>query len=96
MGDRIMLEAIFRNLANQCHKIFTTRRKNKHLGATGKEALSMVEVADNGIGMTKEQIDKVLNNGGFTSRGTANEKGAGIGMTLVREFTAIHKGTLDI
>ncbi len=56
----------------------------------------MVEVADNGVGMTKEQIDKVMHNGGFTRRGTANEKGAGIGMTLVREFTAIHKGTLDI
>ena len=53
-------------------------------------------MTDNGVGMTKEQIDKVLNNGGFSSRGTANEKGAGIGMILVREFTAIHQGSVII
>jgi signal transduction histidine kinase len=46
--------------------------------------------------MTPEQIEEIRGNGGFTRRGTENEKGAGIGLTLVREFTARHNGKLNI
>ena len=94
-GDRIMLEAIIRNLLSNAIK-FTNPGGRIIISAKKEKNKILVEVADTGIGMTKEQIDKVMYNGGYTSRGTANEKGAGIGMTLVREFTAIHKGSLDI
>jgi signal transduction histidine kinase len=46
--------------------------------------------------MSPEQIRKLHFNGGFTRRGTANEKGAGMGLTLVREFTHAHRGELVI
>ncbi len=95
MGDRIMLEAIIRNLLTNAIK-FSEPGGTISISAQKEKETIRVEVADNGIGMTKEQIDKVLYNGGFTTRGTANEKGVGIGMTLIREFTAIHKGTLEI
>ncbi|MBE9519232.1 MAG: tetratricopeptide repeat-containing sensor histidine kinase [Bacteroidetes bacterium] len=94
-GDRIMLEAIIRNLLSNALK-FTNHGGSIIISAKKEKNMILVEVADTGVGMTKEQIDKVMYNGGYTSRGTANEKGAGIGMTLVREFTAIHKGSLDI
>lgn len=94
-GDRIMLEAIFRNLLSNAIKFSESGGKIIISAQEEKEHI-LVKIADNGVGMTKERIDKILYNGGFTSRGTANEKGAGIGMTLVREFTAMHKGTLLI
>ena len=94
-GDQIMLEAIIRNLLSNAIK-FTNPGGSIIISAKKDKNKVLVEVADTGIGMTKGQIDKVMYNGGYTSRGTANEKGAGIGMTLVREFTAIHKGSLDI
>jgi len=94
-GDRIMLEAIIRNLLSNAIK-FTNHGGSIIISAKKEKNMILVEVADSGVGMTKERIDKVMYNGGYTSRGTANEKGAGIGMTLVREFTAIHKGSLDI
>jgi signal transduction histidine kinase len=46
--------------------------------------------------MSKEEIGKITRNGGVTRRGTANEKGAGMGLTLVREFTKLHNGELLI
>jgi signal transduction histidine kinase len=46
--------------------------------------------------MDPEQLEKIMHNGGHTRRGTANEKGAGIGMALIREFTSLHRGKLDI
>jgi two-component system sensor histidine kinase/response regulator len=46
--------------------------------------------------MSKEEIEKIAKNGGNSRRGTANEKGTGMGLTLVREFTRIHNGKLLI
>jgi len=94
-ADRIMIEAIIRNLLSNAIK-FSEPGGSISISAIKENETIKVEVADKGVGMTKEQIEKVLHDGGFTSRGTANEKGAGIGMTLIREFTAIHKGELVI
>jgi signal transduction histidine kinase/Tfp pilus assembly protein PilF len=94
-ADRIMLEAIIRNLLSNAIK-FSEQGGDITISAQQNENTIFVEVEDNGVGMTEELIKKVLHNGGFSSRGTANEKGAGIGMTLIREFTAIHKGLLVI
>jgi signal transduction histidine kinase/Tfp pilus assembly protein PilF len=94
-ADRIMIEAIVRNLISNSIK-FSEPGGSISIEAKESDSSLHFEVADNGIGMTEDQIDKVLHNGGYTKRGTANEKGAGIGLTLVREFTALHKGQLII
>ncbi len=94
-ADRIMLEAIVRNLLSNSIK-FSEPGGSISVSAVENDGGINFEVTDQGIGMTSEQINKVLHNGGYTKRGTANEKGAGIGMTLVREFTHLHKGELTI
>jgi two-component system sensor histidine kinase/response regulator len=94
-ADRIMLEAIIRNLLSNAIK-FSEPGGAISLEGKQEDGSVVVVVADQGIGMTREQIRKVMKNGGYTRRGTSNEKGAGIGLTLVREFTTIHRGTLDI
>ncbi|MCP4312307.1 MAG: tetratricopeptide repeat protein [Bacteroidetes bacterium] len=94
-ADRIMLEAIIRNLLSNAIK-FTESGGSISITAQLKEETIRIAVADNGIGMTEKQSEKLLHKGGFSSRGTANEKGAGIGMTLVREFTTLHRGKLTI
>ncbi|MFH0755766.1 MAG: tetratricopeptide repeat protein [Bacteroidota bacterium] len=94
-ADRIMLETIVRNLLSNSIK-FSEPGGSISVSAVENDGGINFEVTDQGIGMTGEQINKVLHNGGYTKRGTANEKGAGIGMTLVREFTHLHKGVLTI
>jgi signal transduction histidine kinase len=93
--DRIMMETIFRNLISNAIK-FSNPGGKITISAKKKDGMIFFIVTDEGIGMTEEQIDVIKNNGGFTRRGTVNEKGAGIGLTLVREFTSIHKGELNI
>jgi len=95
MADRIMMETIFRNLISNAIK-FSNSGCEITISAKRIDHSIVFKVSDQGIGMTEEQIEKITNNGGFTRRGTANEKGAGIGLTLVREFTSIHKGVLNI
>jgi signal transduction histidine kinase len=94
-ADRVMMEVIFRNLISNAIK-FTNSKEKIHISAEKQDGQLCFKVADQGIGMNPEQVDQVLNNGGYTRRGTANEKGAGMGLTLVREFTGIHKGELKI
>ncbi len=93
--DRIMMETIYRNLISNAIK-FTNGGGTITIKSGKEEGEIIFRVIDEGIGMTPEQIDKVLNNGGFTRRGTNNEKGAGMGLTLVQEFAKIHNGQLKI
>jgi signal transduction histidine kinase len=93
--DKIMFETIIRNLISNAVK-FSRSNGTIHIEAEEDDDLVHVKITDQGIGMDDEQLKKLDNNGGFTRRGTANEKGAGIGLTLVKEFTAMHDGQLRI
>jgi len=94
-ADRIMMETIFRNLISNAIK-FSNPGGNISISMTKVDDSVKIKVTDQGIGMTPEQVHKIQLNGGYTRRGTANEKGAGMGLTLVREFTQLHKGNLSI
>jgi len=94
-ADRIMLETIIRNLVSNAIK-FSRPGGTINIEAIAQDGEVELKVSDEGVGMSGQEIRKVLNNGGFTKRGTSNEKGAGIGMTLVREFTSMHGGKLSI
>ncbi|MCK4749487.1 MAG: tetratricopeptide repeat protein [Bacteroidales bacterium] len=93
--DRIMMETMLRNLISNAIK-FSNRGGTITLSAELEDDSVHFAITDQGIGLTQEQIVKITSNGGFTRRGTDNEKGAGIGLTLVREFTSIHNGQLHI
>jgi signal transduction histidine kinase len=93
--DKIMFETIIRNLISNAVK-FSRSNGTIHIEAEEDDDLVHFKITDQGIGMTEDQLRKLDNKGGFTRRGTANEKGAGIGLTLVKEFTAMHHGQLRI
>ena len=93
--DRIMVETIIRNLISNSIK-FSNKGGVITISTEIIDDKIYFRVGDQGIGMTEEQIQQVTKNGGFTRRGTDNEKGAGIGLTLVREFTLIHHGVLNV
>lgn len=56
-----------------------------------------IEVKDTGIGISKEELNTIFNNYYQTKRGyNSNNEGWGIGLGLVKRFTAIHKGTISV
>ena len=93
--DKIMMETIFRNLISNAIK-FSKPGGNITIVLGARDGMFRFRVADQGIGMSQEDAQKILQNGGITRRGTANEKGAGMGLTLVQEFVKIHNGELLI
>jgi signal transduction histidine kinase len=57
----------------------------------------LVNITDTGIGMSQQKIDELFFNQKLTSTaGTANEKGSGLGLVVVKEFVEVNKGYLSI
>ncbi|GAB4314331.1 MAG: hybrid sensor histidine kinase/response regulator [Bacteroidales bacterium] len=94
--DKNMISTILRNLTSNAIK-FTPEGGTITIScSTVKDALQ-IKVADTGIGMSREDCKKLLNpHEHFTTKGTANEKGAGLGFQLVQEFVSAHNGKLEV
>lgn len=96
VADRKMMYSILSNLITNGIK-FT--RTNGYVSVAAKKTTSNVilTVTDNGIGMTKEQIDNLFDITNINSTpGTNNEKGTGLGLLLCGEMVEKHNGKIEI
>jgi signal transduction histidine kinase len=51
-----------------------------------------VSIIDDGLGMTKDQVDKIFNHTFYTTTGTQKEKGNGLGLFLCSQFVKKNGG----
>jgi signal transduction histidine kinase len=56
----------------------------------------IIKVADSGIGMDKNAIQRLLGNGVESSQGTDGELGYGLGLQLVKQLITDRNGNMDI
>jgi two-component system sensor histidine kinase/response regulator len=94
--DEVSTHTVFRNLINNAIKF--TPEKGKVI-INGKSGLRYMEISveDTGVGMSVEVINKILvENEHYTSFGTHNEKGTGLGLMIVKNFIQRNKGLLKI
>lgn len=95
-ADENMLYVVLRNLVSNAIK-FTPDGKNIQLTASRQGDVVNIVVKDEGVGMSKEYINKLLTDAHPTiKKGTSNEKGTGLGLALCQQFVSIQKGTLTI
>ena len=92
------LKTILRNLVNNALK-FTQERGEITLAAIADEHIQMakIKVQDTGVGIPKEKLSSIFKLGDHNrSWGTQGEKGLGLGLQLVEEFTQMNRGTIRI
>ncbi len=104
-ADKIMIHSVLLNLLTNAIK-FTEGGKSVIIGANTKElsiekfdSYDSIEifVKDQGIGMDSETVHRLLDKDAqFSSPGTNNENGSGIGMVIVREMIEKHGSSLQI
>jgi signal transduction histidine kinase len=93
-ADENMLKTMMRNMLSNAIK-FTHREGKVIINVCKENGFHKITVADNGIGFNPEIADSILNKEKFHStKGTGNEFGSGIGLTLCREFAEKHGGTV--
>ena len=84
-GDASMIESVFRNLLSNAIK-FTRDQGDISIAIEELEDQIRWKIADNGIGISEDDVLKISNGQWFTQTGTHQEKGHGVGLLLVKEF----------
>jgi len=95
-ADSNMLSTIIRNLVSNSIK-FTPNNGEICIESKPIKNMIQVKIIDNGVGIPKEKLNLIFNqNETFTTKGTNNESGTGLGLVLVHEFVILNKGEIWI
>ena len=95
-ADARMLATALRNVLGNSLK-FTPNGKKIFVNAWQESAFAVVEIKDEGVGMSPEQLDRLMtldvNN---STRGTAGESGTGLGVGLAKQYMTAIGGAFDM
>jgi signal transduction histidine kinase len=93
-ADKRMVETVMRNLVSNAVKYSNTGGE-VHITSTAREKFLEVAVADNGVGIPGEKLESLFDPSIHNStRGTAGERGIGLGLVLCKEFVEKNGGTI--
>ena len=93
-ADKDMVGSVLRNLISNAIK-FSNQNGSIQICAQEAEKELIVSVIDSGIGMPQENTDKIFENEiNFSTPGTCNERGTGLGLILCKEFIESHGGRI--
>jgi len=93
-ADNEMLNTVIRNLISNAIK-FTMPGGRIIIAAEEKKHELTVSVSDTGVGIPKEAMKKIFSiQENYTTTGTQNEKGTGLGLILCKEFVEKHGGKI--
>lgn len=95
LADRDMINLVLRNLLSNAIK-FTPQGGQITLGANDMMSAVEVYVQDTGAGICPQALKKINGNDYYTTRGTAQESGTGLGLMLCKEFLAKNGSQLHI
>lgn len=95
-SDSQMVRTILRNLISNATK-FTRPGGKINISAFEKVDFIEVEVEDNGVGIPENVMAELFKtNQLFSTKGTNNEQGTGLGLILCKEYTELLGGELRI
>lgn len=92
--DGNMFKVLIRNLVGNAVK-FSHSGGKVEINVEKLDDMIQISVKDSGVGISTENIEKLFSlRSGYISRGTANEKGTGLGLILCKEFVEKNGGRI--
>ena len=93
-ADKSMVEIVIQNLITNavkfCRKDDTITISNKDINGR-----ALICIKDTGVGISKKNINKLFSaNKNFTTIGTKNEKGTGLGLTIAKDLIELNNGEI--
>lgn len=93
-ADKFMISTVLRNIISNAIK-FSYPGGKILISAIRKGSTVLIKVSDKGVGMSRQVIEKLFNfEENFSTPGTQNEKGTGLGMIICKEFVTKHNGKI--
>jgi two-component system sensor histidine kinase/response regulator len=94
--DEVSIHTVIRNLISNAIK-FTNSNGSIWVRTKRTDCKLQIEIIDSGVGMAEETIKKIFEqNEHFTSTGTNNEQGTGLGLMIVKEFVEKNNGIIKV
>ncbi|WP_405572801.1 tetratricopeptide repeat protein [Winogradskyella sp. Asnod2-B02-A] len=93
-ADRSMVEIVIQNLITNAVKFSRTGDviTISNIDVNGR---ALICIEDSGVGIAKENIDKLFAaHKNFTTTGTKNEKGTGLGLTIAKDLVELNNGRI--
>ncbi|WP_299555401.1 tetratricopeptide repeat-containing sensor histidine kinase [Seonamhaeicola sp.] len=92
-ADRSMFEIVVQNLLANAIK-FSKKGDTITISNHISNGSCIISIADTGIGISKENLEKLFKNTSFTTMGTNNEKGTGLGLSICKELVELNHGKI--
>ena len=93
-ADKSMVEIVIQNLITNAVKFSRTGDviTVSNQDVNGK---ALICIEDTGVGISRDNMDKLFNaNKNFTTVGTKNEKGTGLGLTIAKDLVDLNNGRI--
>jgi two-component system, NtrC family, nitrogen regulation sensor histidine kinase NtrY len=92
-GDMVLIEQVLINLIINAIDAVKNHQNPKITLSVfqNNQQQTIIEVRDNGVGMSDELMDKI-----FVPFFTSKPNGSGIGLSLSKQIMALHKGTITV
>ena len=94
-ADESALNTILRNLISNAIK-FTQEGGTVSLSTERKNDQVFININDTGTGISARKLAKLFSLEKTSEKGTAGEKGTGLGLTLVKELAELNKGFVQV
>jgi len=92
-ADQGMIQLVIRNLVSNAVK-FSNRNGKINLSSFSDGHFTRLCVEDDGVGISEEDLIKLFEIETFTTRGTDNEQGTGLGLLLCKDFIEKNNGRI--
>jgi len=93
MADKNMVQIVIQNLLTNAVKFCRVGDKIT-ISNISKNGEIIICIKDSGVGISKENIAKLFKKSTFSTNGTCNEKGTGLGLTICKELVQLNKGEI--
>jgi len=95
MGDKVRLQQLFTNLIDNAIKY--TPKGSIHVTVEKKESAGLVKIKDTGIGIPKEEQEKIFERFYRTDKSRSRETGGvGLGLSIAEWIVRAHHGRIEV
>ncbi|MEP5614032.1 MAG: sensor histidine kinase [Cyclobacteriaceae bacterium] len=94
-ADSEMINIVIRNLVSNAIK-FTKNGGLVEIEARSEDRHVKLSITDNGNGIPSTRLEKLFDEAVFSTNGTGNEKGTGLGLRLCSDFVKKNNGSISV